>query len=71
MRISEFEVSLVYRVSFRTARTTQRNPVSKKQQQQKKYVELSIPLAPVCLVTAMLPTVTEGTEPLKLEASSN
>jgi hypothetical protein len=29
--ISEFEASLVYRVSFRTARGTQRNPVSKKQ----------------------------------------
>ena len=29
-RISEFEVSLVYRVSSRTARATQRNPVSKK-----------------------------------------
>jgi hypothetical protein len=28
-RISEFEVSLVYRVSSRTARATQRNPVSK------------------------------------------
>jgi hypothetical protein len=28
-RISEFEASLVYRVSPRTARTTQRNPVSK------------------------------------------
>jgi hypothetical protein len=28
-RISEFEASLVYRVSSRTARTTQRNPVSK------------------------------------------
>ena len=27
--ISEFEASLVYRVSSRTARTTQRNPVSK------------------------------------------
>ena len=26
-RISEFEASLVYRVSFRTARATQRNPV--------------------------------------------
>jgi hypothetical protein len=36
--ISEFEASLVYRVSSRTARATQRNPVSKnkaKQQQQK------------------------------------
>jgi hypothetical protein len=28
-QISEFEVSLVYRVSSRTARVTQRNPVSK------------------------------------------
>jgi hypothetical protein len=32
-RISEFEASLVYRVSFKTARATQRNPVSRK----KKY----------------------------------
>jgi hypothetical protein len=29
-RISEFEASLVYGVSSRTARDTQRNPVSKK-----------------------------------------
>jgi hypothetical protein len=43
-RISEFEVSLVYRVSSRIARATQRNPVSKtkankqnkKQNKQKK-----------------------------------
>ena len=28
-QISEFEASLVYRVSSRTARVTQRNPVSK------------------------------------------
>jgi hypothetical protein len=28
--ISEFEASLVYRVSSRTARATERNPVSKK-----------------------------------------
>jgi hypothetical protein len=37
-QISEFEASLVYRVSSRSARATQRNPVSKnktKQQQQK------------------------------------
>jgi hypothetical protein len=32
-RISEFEASLVYRVSSRTARATQRNPVSKNQNQ--------------------------------------
>jgi hypothetical protein len=34
--ISEFEASLVYRVSSRTARATQRNPVSKKKKKQKQ-----------------------------------
>jgi hypothetical protein len=34
-QISEFKASLVYRVSSRTARATQRNPVSKKQKKQK------------------------------------
>jgi hypothetical protein len=34
-QISEFEASLVYRVSFRTAKTTQRNPVSNKTKQNK------------------------------------
>jgi hypothetical protein len=34
-RISEFEASLVYRVSSRTARATQRNPVSKNKKQNK------------------------------------
>jgi hypothetical protein len=34
-RISEFEASLVYRVSSRTVRTIQRNPVSEKQKQNK------------------------------------
>jgi hypothetical protein len=33
--ISEFEASLVYKVSSRTARATQRNPVSKKTKQNK------------------------------------
>ena len=33
--IFEFEASLFYRVSSRTARATQRNPVSKKQKQTK------------------------------------
>jgi hypothetical protein len=37
-RISEFEASLVYRVSSRTARATQRNPVSKNQKPKKKKV---------------------------------
>jgi hypothetical protein len=35
-RISEFEASLVYKVSFRTARVIQRNPVSKNKTKQNK-----------------------------------
>jgi hypothetical protein len=35
-QISEFGASLVYRVSSRTARTTQRNPVLKNKQTNKK-----------------------------------
>jgi hypothetical protein len=35
-RISEFEASLVYRVSSRTARVTQRNPVLKNKKQKIK-----------------------------------
>jgi hypothetical protein len=35
-RISEFEASLVYKVSSRTARATQRNPVSKKPKEKEK-----------------------------------
>jgi hypothetical protein len=35
-RISEFEASLVYRVSSRTARATQRNPVLKNEKKKKK-----------------------------------
>jgi hypothetical protein len=34
--ISEFKASLVYRVSSRTARAIQRNPVSKKQKKEKE-----------------------------------
>jgi hypothetical protein len=42
-QISEFEASLVYRVSSRTARATQRNPVSKnKTKQINKYIKLKI-----------------------------
>jgi hypothetical protein len=35
-RISEFEASLVYKVSSRTARAIQRNPVSKNKQTNKQ-----------------------------------
>jgi hypothetical protein len=38
-QISEFEASLVYRVSSRTARATQRNPVSKNKQKKKRKKE--------------------------------
>jgi hypothetical protein len=37
--ISEFAVSLVYRMSSRTARATQRNPVSKKQRKKERKEE--------------------------------
>jgi hypothetical protein len=37
--ISEFKASLVYRVSSRTARATQRNPVSKKTKTKTKQKE--------------------------------
>jgi hypothetical protein len=36
--ISEFKTSLVYKVSSRTARAIQRNPVSKNQKKKKKKV---------------------------------
>jgi hypothetical protein len=35
-RISEFKASLVYKVSSRTAKTIQRNPVSKNQKKKKR-----------------------------------
>jgi hypothetical protein len=46
---SEFKPSLVYKVSSRTARATQRNPVSKnkqKQQQQKNSILTLLPSLP-------------------------
>jgi hypothetical protein len=39
-RISEFEASLVYKVSSRTARATLRNPVSKTNKQTTKKKQL-------------------------------
>jgi hypothetical protein len=41
-QISEFEASLVYRVSSRTARATQRNPVSKKKKKKPKAQETHV-----------------------------
>jgi hypothetical protein len=43
-QISEFEASLVYRASSRTARTTQRNPVLKNQKKKKKKKRKESPL---------------------------
>jgi hypothetical protein len=36
--ISEFEANLVYRVNFRTATATQRNPIMKSQKKKKKKI---------------------------------
>jgi hypothetical protein len=41
-RISEFGASLVYRVSSRTARATQRNPVLKKTKEEKRKREREV-----------------------------
>jgi hypothetical protein len=43
-QISEFEASLVYKVSSRTARATQRNPVSKEKKKKHFFKELAIKL---------------------------
>jgi hypothetical protein len=52
-RFSEFEYSLVYRVSSRTARATQRNPVSKNNNNKKaKNLVLCVCSAVFCHVTA-------------------
>jgi hypothetical protein len=53
-QISEFEASLVYRVSSRTARATQRNPVPKKpktknQKTQNKQIEWFLGNKPLTL----------------------
>jgi hypothetical protein len=40
--ISEFEASLVYKVSSRIARATQRNPVSKKPKKKKKKTQENV-----------------------------
>jgi hypothetical protein len=46
-RISEFEASLVYKVSSRTARAIQKNPVSKNQKKKKKKKKLFSSSKPV------------------------
>jgi hypothetical protein len=41
-QISEFEASPVYKVSFRTARAIERNPVSKKKKKKEKKKSIII-----------------------------
>jgi hypothetical protein len=64
-RISEFEASLVYRVSSRTARATQRNPVSKNLKKQNKTTKKNIKkekrqIRIVILVTAKIYQLSES-----------
>jgi hypothetical protein len=63
-RISEFEVSLVYRVSSRTARAIQRNPVSKTKNQNPKTKQtnkktFALPQISKCLLYSTLKASTE------------
>jgi hypothetical protein len=56
-QISEFEASLVYGVSSRTARAIQRNPVSKNQTKNKKkkhIVEWDFRKRDICIVTEII-----------------
>jgi hypothetical protein len=45
--ISEFEASLIYKVSSRIARATQRNPVleKKKKKKKKRKIKVAVPLS--------------------------
>jgi hypothetical protein len=54
-RISEFEASLVYIVSSRTARDIQRNPVSKNQKK-KRERERILPMSPLVCPLAVFST---------------
>jgi hypothetical protein len=47
-RISEFEASLVYKVTSRTARAIQRNPVSKKKKKKKPKTNKQQPKKDCC-----------------------
>jgi hypothetical protein len=53
-RISEFEASLAYKVSSRTARATQRNPVLKKTKPNQTKNKVSVILRIYCEFEASL-----------------
>jgi hypothetical protein len=68
--ISEFEASLVYKVSSRTARAIQRNPVSKKKNKKKKkkkkkriQIKSDLP-ASNDLIKKKIPLLKKFTQPL-------
>jgi hypothetical protein len=52
-QISEFEASLVYKVSSRTAKAIQRNPVSKKQNKTKRKKEIVVEQTPSVLLSCL------------------
>ena len=52
--ISEFDASLIYKVSSRTARATQRNPVLKKKKKEKKRKENAL------IIVGLLNTTAHG-----------
>jgi hypothetical protein len=64
--ISEFEASLVYKVSSRTARAIQRNPVSKNQKTQKKKKKKKTPENLTCSRTQAAHMYQEGPHGLSL-----
>jgi hypothetical protein len=61
--LHEFKASLVYQVSSRIARTTERNPVAKKKKKKKKkyfiYVDVYLHL---CMSTMCMPDALRGLE---------
>jgi hypothetical protein len=58
-QISEFEASLVYRVSSRKARATRRNPVSENQKKKKKKKEIETEASETIYMTyfCMIPLI--------------
>jgi hypothetical protein len=62
-QISEFEASLVYKVSSRTARAIQRNPVSKKKKKNQKNYLFYIHEYTVAVFKRVSDPMTDGCEP--------
>jgi hypothetical protein len=57
-RIPEFEACLVYRASSRTARATQKNPISKKQNKttktKKKHKQINLKIRKVQILAVII-----------------